>query len=482
MKILHIQKTLIFEVATPETASAKTPWINLDRNKKNVDFRSNKINAHDFTNHASSIINSKKIKKLLDEQTADNNSLQKFLNTNNIAFSINDDDMSINIGSKNNLSTEPTANNTSKLTIKYADNSVEEIVSTLESENRIRVRQYSVDNNKNILDIVFRLDKINGWIFDINEDIEIQGLDPKATLVDFNFFGFVLSFVLRKNVRNSLNEQKRSTQLQNNTDKSAAPCLNHDLKCSGPGSKFSSVILSNICVESFQVDLSSCCIAHDIAYYCTPSNIVTYLPSKMTSDIELAACAFAKILAAYIEHAPPWYCGGIITAVAAGLVAGAWGSLLMYAVVTFMGWPKTPDGFEDSCLCLGTKQTVWCDDHCVNMCEKMGKETGCFKCQWKCIYDQGKVIDVQHFSNPQKPCCLTTEEGSPCLGSKKDALKKCPTCFHCRWICTNNKGRLQRVFVQDKDNNLPCCPGTNSHEIKLRPDWCPDRKKSVGFI
>lgn len=481
MQTLNVQKTLIFEVATPKVTSTETPWIDTHRTKKNIDLRSSKTNEHDLINQSSSILNSKKIIELLSEQITHNNSLQKFLNRNNIIFSINNDDISISIGSKNNLSTKPAADSTSKLIIKYADNSIEEIVSTFESENKIRVRQYSIDNNKDILDIVFKLDKINGWIFDINEDLEIRGIDPKATLVDFNFFGFVLSFVLRKNVRNSIKEEKRSTQLQSSTDYDAAPCLNHDLKCSGP-IKFTSIIFDNVCVEDFDVDFSSCCIQHDIDYYCVHSDPTQYIPMKVLADMKLAACVFAKVLAAYIEHAPPWYCGGVVTATAAGLLMGTITAAFFLAAVLPIPVPKTPDGFNSSCLCGGTKQTVWCDDPCVNMCEKMGIGTDCFKCKWKCIYNQGKAIDVKHFSSSYQPCCLTTEEGSSCLGSKEDALKKCPTCFNCHWRCNSNKGKLQRVFVQDKENGLPCCSGTNLHEIKLRPEWCPEGKKSIGFF
>lgn len=480
--MLHVQKALIFEVATPKIVSTKKLFVDTDRNRQFFDTQLNTINSELFENKSLSIMNSKKIKELIDKQKTDDLSFRNFLNTNDIVFSVHDDDISIRIGLKNNSSIKSTIDSTSKLTVKYSDNSIEEIVSTLESENRIRVRQYSVDNSKDILNIVFKLDNINGWVFDTNEDFGIQGFDSQTALADFNFFGFIFSFILRKNIKKLIDEKRKNAQLQSSVNDITAPCLNHDLLCSGPGSKFSSVILSNICVDNFEVDLSSCCITHDIAYYCTPSNVITYLPVKMAADMELAACAFAKILVAYIKHSPPWYCGGVLTATTAGLIAGAWGALLMYAVVTFMGWPKTPDGFEDSCLCGGSKQTAWCDDPCVDMCEKMGVGTNCFKCKWKCIYSQGKAIGVKHFSSSYHPCCLGTDEGSPCLGSKEDAFKRCPTCFKCHWVCHSNKGKLQRVFIQDKEDNLPCCPGTNLHEIKLRPGWCPEGKKSVGFL
>lgn len=93
-------------------------------------------------------------------------------------------------------------------------------------------------------------------------------------------------------------------------------CVQHDFICTDPAA---TVVTVQILWCKARVDLSECCIRHDIAMWCGPKKGSNRSKSGYAweSSAVLGACVFSKFANAFNDHG--WFCRGIGTAYSAAL-------------------------------------------------------------------------------------------------------------------------------------------------------------------
>ncbi len=353
-----------------------------------------------------------------------------------------------------------------------------------------------------LLQVRYRsLGKHAGWKLDIDHPAFDQVLPAEANLYELNLGLWAMYLALRMSTEKMSNSnEKEGAKLQAEDPM----CVNHDLECSFLGGQTYTHIKVEFLWCTFYVEIVDCCLQHDVDMWCGVNvNSIEYIPwngtivseiAKVTSA-RLLGCIFAKALKG-ITLDMPWYCGGAITGAILGIIAATLFSLGFYTVTYFIalgmaGSERFPlDGrHDDSCLCGGNRHTIHCGDNCRNLCLEAGKPQDCYMCYWDCRYEkgqkigQGKLIGTHFFTDPdgKKLCCPETDTKSKCQKKEEDVMKTCSNCYPCEWECIIANGRQKRVFRQENEFNLPCCPETIVPENELG-DWCKEKSKTKGVV
>lgn len=353
-----------------------------------------------------------------------------------------------------------------------------------------------------LLQVRYRsLGKHAGWKLDIDHPAFDQVLPAEANLYELNLGLWAMYLALRMSTEKMSNSnEKEGAKLQAEDPM----CVNHDLECSFLGGQTYTHIKVEFLWCTFYVEIVDCCLQHDVDMWCGVNvNSIEYIPwngtivseiAKVTSA-RLLGCIFAKALKG-ITLDMPWYCGGAITGAILGIIAATLFSLGFYTVTYFIalgmaGGERFPlDGrHDDSCLCGGNRHTIHCGDNCRNLCLEAGKPQDCYMCYWDCRYEkgqkigQGKLLGTHFFTDPdgKKLCCPETDTKSKCQKKEEDVMKTCSNCYPCEWECIIANGRQKRVFRQENEFNLPCCPETIVPENELG-DWCKEKSKTKGVV
>ncbi|MBX7156612.1 MAG: hypothetical protein K1X91_16770 [Bacteriodetes bacterium] len=306
--------------------------------------------------------------------------------------------------------------------------------------------------------------------------IFLQSLPDLFTL-NFTFALYWLSMLV---IAGKHEVGKKGNKLQTDTP----PCFSHDFKCTTPGGNFlnslgltgsafandgKEIKLWFPCSGTINIDVSECCKNHDIALWCSTNAV-----QVMWHDLNVIACFVSKVA---IEGAKKIkvLCGIIIDYSVLAFYVSIGLRARYAALFSWIFEDKLWDhegSHQKSCLCGGTMPTTFCPgsgSSCVDLCAERGKKADCYKCKWKCIYDDvtGKVVRVEPDVDKYLPCCPGTDIQNndvikECnLDSPEVALTKCQgqPCDRCFFRCEYNaQSQLYwRYYGSAQLTGKPCC-------------------------
>jgi hypothetical protein len=254
------------------------------------------------------------------------------------------------------------------------------------------------------------------------------------------------------------------------------------------------------CIDSFTIDVGSCCKEHDRAMWCSHNpDELFWVNKKVVACISTKVIAEGwRLLADIIKELP--FPADILLGAMCGVLMAAWvvANLIIDAVmdlvyigynfdISALGKDRNYVNFDgrnnDSCLCGGTKPTILCSD--ANCCRDLCKEfpdthttEDCMDCGCVCDYDEkGRFIGT-HFRNPSGTpdddtgCCPGTArftasgDPNPCMGAGFNPHAPCNdhNCIRCSecWYECIPKGFIggkpaYDLELQKENPNIRCC-------------------------
>ncbi len=284
-------------------------------------------------------------------------------------------------------------------------------------------------------------------------------------------------------------------------------CIPHDLVCTVPswiipdGQHLS---LWWPPVGHVEIDLSQCCLQHDISWWCSQTAF-----EVANANAKVSSCIAAALYDATNEACDKLSCGGFwrffcqsavdLCKIAAALTTGVLDIVEWLLVDIGLGAAAIAVYMKDhlqyfdlcgchqnSCLCGGTQPTIQCpgsgragsvsytpcDDICT-LAQKSGVNTPtggnvnevCNQCGWVCNPDGTTYFDYGPNNSDGSNCCPDTTQ--QCT-QQTDAPQCTASCFDCSAICNSSLQRWQ--YITDPGGQLPCCIGTPP--VPQGGEWC----------
>lgn len=344
--------------------------------------------------------------------------------------------------------------------------------------------QISSNRDDQNLNLFFQKNNYRGgWSFYNKYNNTVHQIPSNSSLYDFAVASSIAHQIFIVNKHKLLAENNLGAQAPQGDDAGSKKyCVDHNLVCDVVGNTLLLPVL--FCV--IRVNILDCCIKHDLDLWCgiKSSNTEEIISRYAEINQDVASCIADKIFNT-LKNDTPWYCGGSITGSIFGVAWAVVGAILGYIGTLIMSpkgdklFPK--DGRNDgSCLCKGTGSTYQCYGEgqpyntCENLCKKFNRPETCYDCKKKCVYKDGRLVEVQRDFGPtgnSENCCVDTTE--KCLGD-------CPTCEGCEWVCvTGPSGKRERKLLNFNKTkaNLPCC---EIPPMPTRP--CSDTASGVSFV
>lgn len=185
-------------------------------------------------------------------------------------------------------------------------------------------------------------------------------------------------------------------------------CMPHDMYCSIPFYDNQPTYLKiYLGCEFIEVEVTDCCVAHDIDLYCASS-----ISAQFTADVVFFDCLMETMLDE-MSGENPWWCGGNVTAYLVGTPqAYAYATTFYYAVTAGTFMAIADGGFTDtrgigylngSCLCPGGDRLTEICDEGIILCEGEPDPILCatlgvgVKAGWGCGPDDKGQIKLNAF-------------------------------------------------------------------------------------
>lgn len=346
---------------------------------------------------------------------------------------------------------------------------VDHVSLSVDDRGDLRVRIESTMKSEPTVDVRFLYSAaMKGWLGDgpnLDQSADphiVPESHPRVALAMSAYSAFLADRIIRRKIGRYNMRRVSDGQLEDlQSDMLAKPghsqqvsecCIGHDMECTDSPDKVTIKILW--C--RMEVDLTPCCIEHDIALWCGPRGgdggvDRAYIFRK---SADLGSCVLAAFTKAGLEFS--FWCGGPVTgsvlAVSYGLLFGILYELVTFAVHLTQGPPIAHWGGEmdHCCLCGGEDPTKCCG--------------GGYSSKAKFFCENPITGEPKYLCNPQG-------------------------CSACKNLCffevgPDGSATAHRSAAKKDDPTLPICPECEALCHRCRPgDWLtPDRVRELRSI